>query len=140
MASSIDEKEKARQVFEGVFNQADFDLAQDLFTDDFIAHAFPDLRGPDGVETIVTTFRKGFPDIQWTIENLFGEGTFVAVRWTAQGTHDGVFRGNAPTGTEVEFPGTTILRVETRGVAEGWTVFDTLGLLEQIGAIETTDN
>ena len=65
----------------------------------------------------------------------------MPVRWkVAIGHHDSEFRGNEPTGTDVEFPGTTILRVESKGVAEGWTVFDTLGLLEQIGAIESTDS
>lgn len=130
--------ESARQVFEAVFNRADFELANELFTDDFIAHAFPELRGPEGIETIVTGFKDSFPDIEWTIETLFGEAEFVAVRWTATGTHDGEFRGHEPTGNEVEFPGTTILRFENGRVAEGWTIFDTLGLLQQIGAIDSS--
>ena len=134
-----DHKLTSRQVFEDVFNQADFDLAHELFTDEFIAHAFPDLRGPEGVRTIVTGFRESFPDIEWTIENLFGEGVYVAVRWTARGTHDGEFRGHEPTGTDVEIPGTTIFRFEENLVAEGWTIFDALGLLKQIGAIEKSD-
>lgn len=139
MPPTPDHENAARQVFEDVFNRADFDLARDLFADEFVAHAFPDLRGPDGVETIVTNFRNGFPDLTWTIEHLFGADAYVAVRWTARGTHDGEFRGHEPTGTEVEFPGTTILRVEDGRVAEGWTVFDALGLLEQIGALDTSD-
>ena len=132
-------KQAARRVFEAVFNQADFDLAQKLFTDDFIAHAFPELRGPDGVETIVTGFRESFSDIEWSIDHLFGEGAFVAVRWTARGTHDGEFRGYQPTGRRVEIPGTTIFRFEDDRVAEGWTVFERLGLLEQIGALDESD-
>jgi len=136
---SNDHKLAARQVFEEVFNRADFDLAEELFTDEFVAHAFPDLRGPKGVKTIVNGFRESFPDIEWTIENLFGEGAYVAVRWTARGTHDGEFRGHAPTGTHVEIPGTTILRFDEGLVAEGWTIFDALGLLEQIGANEASD-
>lgn len=129
-------QEAARLVFEDVFNREDFELAKELFTDDFIAYAFPDLRGPEGIETIVTGFRDSFSDIEWTIETLFGEGEFVAVRWTASGTHDGEFRDRDPTGTTVEIPGTTILRFEDDQVAEGWTIFDELGLLQQIGAVE----
>ena len=134
-----DTKAIARQVFEEVFNQEDFHLAEELIDHSFIAHAFPDLRGPEGVETIVTDFRASFPDLEWTIETLFGEGDYVAIRWTASGTHDGVFRGHDPTGIMVEIPGTTILRFENQKVAEGWTVFDALGALEQIGAIDSPD-
>jgi len=135
----MDNKETARRVFTEVFNQTDFALAQELFTEDFIAHAFPDLRGPDGVETIVTNFRQSFPNIEWTIEHLFGEGAFVAVRWIARGTHDGEFRGQQATGRRVEVPGTTIFRFEDDRVAEGWTVFERLGLLEQIGALDESN-
>ena len=130
-------QEAARQVFEEVFNQGDFDLASELFAADFIAHAFPDLRGPEGIETIVTGFRDSFSDIEWTIETLFGEQEFVALRWTACGTHDGEFRGHDPTGSTVEIPGTTIIRFENNQAAEGWTIFDELGLLQQIGAISS---
>lgn len=134
--NSTSHQKAARQVFEEVFNRSDFDLASELFTPDFIAYAFPDLRGPAGIETIVTGFRNSFSDIEWTIETLFGEGEYVAVRWTASGTHDGEFRGHEPTGTTVEIPGTTIFRFEETKVAEGWTIFDELGLLQQIGVID----
>lgn len=133
---STNHQKAARQVFEEVFNRGDFALASELFAADFIAYAFPDLRGPEGIETIVTGFRNSFSDIEWTIETLFGEGEYVAVRWTAAGTHDGEFRGHEPTGTTVEIPGTTILRFEDNQVAEGWTIFDELGLLQQIGVID----
>jgi predicted ester cyclase len=134
---STNHQEAARKVFEDVFNRGDFELANELFTDDFIAYAFPELRGPEGIETIVTGFRDSFSDIEWTIETLFGEDEFVAVRWTASGTHDGEFRDHGPTGTTVEIPGTTILRFEDTGAVEGWTIFDELGLLQQIGAIDS---
>jgi|AntRauTorcE11898_2_1112593.scaffolds.fasta_scaffold17360_1 predicted ester cyclase len=134
---SNNHQEAARQVFEDVFNRDDFELGNELFTDDFIAYAFPELRGPEGIKTIVTGFRDSFSGIEWTIETLFGEDEFVAVRWTASGTHDGEFRGHEPTGTTVEIPGTTILRFEDAKAAEGWTIFDELGLFQQIGAIDS---
>lgn len=136
---SNNHQEAAGQVFEDVFNRGDFELANELFTEDFIAYAFPELRGPEGIKTIVTGFRDSFSDIEWTIETLFGDDEFVAVRWTASGTHDGEFRGYEPTGTNVEIPGTTILRFEDTKAAEGWTIFDELGLLQQIGAIDSSE-
>lgn len=132
-------QEAARQVFEEVFNRDKFELANELFADDFIAYAFPELRGPAGIETIVTGFKDSFSDIEWKIETLFGEDEFVAVRWTATGTHDGEFRGNEATGTQVDVQGTTILRFENNQVVEGWTIFDELGLLQQIGAIDSPE-
>lgn len=136
--ASTDHQEAARRVFEDVFNRGDFGVANELFADDFIPYAFPELRGPEGMETIISGFREGFPDIEWALDILFGDGEYVAVRWTATGTHDGEFRGHDPTGTPIEIQGNTIIRFENNQAVEGWTNFDELGLLEQIGAIDSS--
>jgi predicted ester cyclase len=48
-------------------------------------------------------FRRGFPDVRSTIEDLIVEGDMVAARWSSRATHLGEYAGVAPTGKEVEF-------------------------------------
>jgi predicted ester cyclase len=43
--------------------------------------------------------------------------------------------GIAPTGKQVAVAGLTISRVENGRVVEEWTNWDTLGMLQQLGAI-----
>lgn len=40
------------------------------------------LQGPAGYLTIIGMMRGGFPDIQWTLEEMIAEGDKVAARFT----------------------------------------------------------
>jgi steroid delta-isomerase-like uncharacterized protein len=80
-------------------------------------------------------FRRGFPDVVSTIEDLIAEGDRVAARWRARATHRGEYVGVPPTGKEVEFTGISVYRIEGGRIAESWTVEDELGLMRQIGAV-----
>ena len=80
-------------------------------------------------------FRRGFPDVISTIEDLIAEGDKVVARWRSRATHQGDYMGLAPTGNEVEFTGISVYRIEGERIAESWTVEDELGLMRQIGAV-----
>ena len=80
-------------------------------------------------------FRRGFPDVVSTIEDLVAEGDKVAARWKSRATHRGEYVGIAPTGREVEFTGVSVYRIEGSKIVESWTVEDELGLMRQIGAV-----
>ena len=80
-------------------------------------------------------FRRGFPDVVSTIEDLIAEGDKVVARWRARATHQGEYMGIPPTGKEVEFTGISVYRIEAGKIAESWNVEDALGLMRQIGAI-----
>jgi predicted ester cyclase len=80
-------------------------------------------------------FRRGFPDVVSTIEDLIAEGDMVAARWSSRATHLGEYAGVAPTGKEVEFTGISVYRIEGGRIAESWTEEDELGLMRQIGAV-----
>jgi predicted ester cyclase len=59
----------------------------------------------------------------------------VASRWTARGTHRGELMGIAPTGKQVTVTGINIERIANGKLVEGWSNYDTLGMLQQLGVI-----
>jgi hypothetical protein len=69
-----------------------------------------------------------------TIDDVVEQRDRVVIRWTARGTHTGELNGLAPTDRAVEVTGITIQRIAGNRVAEAWSNWDTLGLLQQIGA------
>ena len=79
--------------------------------------------------------RSAFPDMTTTIDDIFSAGDRVAARWTSRGTHRGDFMGAAATGNAVTMSGIDIHRVENGRIAELWHQVDTLGMLQQVGAI-----
>ncbi|RKX26339.1 MAG: hypothetical protein DRP47_08315 [Candidatus Zixiibacteriota bacterium] len=58
----------------------------------------------------------------------------VAIRWTAEGTHQGEYLGVSPTGKLILFRGIEILQIVNGQVAERWGEWDGFDLLEQLRA------
>ena len=84
-------------------------------------------------------FRRGFPDVVSTIEDLIAEGDKVVARWRSRATHRDEYMGIPQTGKEVEFTGISVYRIEGGKIAESWTVEDQFGLMRQIGAVAESE-
>jgi predicted ester cyclase len=82
--------------------------------------------------------RNAFPDLHIAIDDLIAEGDQVAVRLTFRGTHmsDLVTMRHIPaTGKQVIESIISIIRFTGGKVVEVWSQPDTLGFLQQLGAI-----
>src|SRR5215210_2388324 len=101
---------------------------------DATAELFAPDRGEDAKQEAANV-RRGFPDLESTIEDLIAERDKVVVYWRAQATHQGEYMGIPPTGNRVNFRGVSIYRIEGGLIAESWGVSEDLGLMRQIGAI-----
>jgi hypothetical protein len=127
-----------RRYFEVLQSGGDLALTSDLFAADYVGHD-PNLPllppGPGGVALHALASRTAFPDQRVTVDDLFGVGDRVAVRFTLRGTHLGDLLDLAPTGKRVEAHGVAIYRVAGGRLAEGWVGFDALGLLDQLGLL-----
>jgi steroid delta-isomerase-like uncharacterized protein len=128
-----------RRYVEELGNEGNFDLADEIF-DHYLAHQSDGTtleRGPEDVKRFMGEFRSAFPDFHSTIEDMVAEGDKVVTRWRARGTHQGEFRGIAPTGKEIEMTGIGIFRFSTEGkVVESWDAMDQLGMMQQLGVVE----
>lgn len=69
------------------------------------------------------------------IDEVVAEDNTVAARWTARGIHRGEFQGIAPSGKAIEVSGITIHHVIDGKIRESWVVFDSMTLLQQLGAV-----
>ena len=119
-------------------NTASESLAQELIAPDAIFHVpgRPEpMRGPSGYLAIIGMMRGGFPDIQWTIEEMVAEGDKVAARFMMRGTHRGTFFGVPPTGKAIAVQAMNIYRLSDGKFVEEHGQPDMLGLLQQIGAV-----
>ena len=78
--------------------------------------------------------RAGFPDINFTVEDVVTEGDRVVVRATMRGTHTGEFVGIPPTANQVTVSAVDIFRVEGGQIVDQWGGPDVFDLLRQLGA------
>ena len=121
-------------------NTGNESLAEELISPDATFHVpgRPEpMRGPAGYLAVIGMMRGGFPDIQWTLEEMIAEDDKVAARFTMRGTHQGVFFGVPPTGKAIAVQAMNFYRLSGGQFVEERGQPDLLGLLQQIGAVPT---
>ena len=131
-------KDVVRRYSEDFWGGGDADLADELFTADFVDHnpPAPGLpSGPEGQRQVLAVYRSAFPNLAVTTEEMIAEGDRVALRWSARATHEGELLGIPPTGKDVTLSGIDILRIEDGKIAERWAEDSTLRLLQQLGVV-----
>jgi len=114
-------------------------VIDELHTPDVVFHGGNGEEG-HGLEN----FRKecdevfsAFPDLHFTIDDMFVEGDKVAIRHTWTGTHKGEMKGIPPTNKKVTMWELEIDRVAGGKFAEIWARYDTLGMMQQLGLAPT---
>ena len=89
--------------------------------------------GPSVYRKEVERFLAAFPDLKFTVYETISDKDKLVVSWTITGTHKGVFLGIAPTNKKVSMNGITIHQVADGKILESTAVWDTLGLVQQLG-------
>jgi predicted ester cyclase len=116
------------------WNQADMSVADEVFSLDYVRH-MPngrDIRGREAIKQEVAVLRRGFPDLQFTVEDLVAEGDRVAARCTGQGTHRGEYLGIAPTGKRVPFNCIVVFRIAEGRIVEDWVEADVGTMMQEL--------
>jgi predicted ester cyclase len=128
-------KAVVRRFFD-TFNEHNIPIAE-LAADNYVLD-FPGASGrrygPPGLREATDDLLTAFPDLQFTLEEVIGEGDQVAVYWSMQGTHHGPLGPIPGTGTPVRLTGTSIFRLANGKIVSDRVRADLIGLLRQIGA------
>lgn len=133
MPNDSQTRDTVRRFYEATGDAFD-DLLAEALTDDITVHDphLADIRGHDRIARYYASFHDAFPDIEFTVDDLFAVDDRIAVRWTAEGTHEANFWGIEPTGNEMHLSGIDIVRVADGRISEVWTVYDSATLLQQL--------
>jgi steroid delta-isomerase-like uncharacterized protein len=136
--STEDNKAVARRAFD-VINTGNLDVVDELIAPEYLysAPGTPEVRGPEGWKQLISMYRAAFPDLHMTVDDVLAEGDKVAVRWSATGTHRGELMGIPPTGKRVTVTGMIMSRCAGGKFVEEHEIFDSLGMLQQLGAVPT---
>jgi len=125
-----------------LINMGDIDGFAELLAEDFVEHeATPGLEPTkEGVRQLFHMYGDAFPDLRMTAEDVLPSGDRVVARARLTGTHDGDLMGMPPTGRIVDVALIDIIRFGDDGLAhEHWGVVDTHTLMQQLGAIPSTE-
>ncbi len=123
-----------RYLTEGPTNE---ELALSSLTEDAVYYdpGAPPSVGHEGQKRRTAALLTAFPDPQFELHELIGEGDQVVVRWTFRGTHQGPFGPIPATGKEISMSGITIYTLRDGKIAEARSSFDQMGMMQQLGAM-----
>lgn len=124
----------AREWFETVWNKLDESAIDRLMHPQVVAHGLaPDaMRGPAGFKPFFHAFKESFANIRIQVDRAVTQGDVVAVLCHVTANHIGNALGPASR-RDVDFWGTTFLRVTDGQIVEGWNTYDFLTMYQQIG-------
>ncbi|NJK54008.1 MAG: ester cyclase [Acaryochloris sp. RU_4_1] len=136
----MDAREIVETFVEKLWNQRQLDLADDLFPKGFAAEPIAHQpiwqgTGPDSMKHHIQEWVNGVPDLQMKIIASIAQDPQIWVRWEMIGTHRGVLYGIPPTGHTIRALGVTLLTIEQGQIRRLQTIFDGLGLMQQLDVL-----
>jgi predicted ester cyclase len=147
--STEDNKAIGRRYIEEVWNKGNVAAVDELMAPNCVEHLDSPTNvavsakfqlGLEELKHFVSQFRSAFPDLHETVELQVAEGDLVVNRVTVRGTHTGEYQGLVykdipPTGKQVTWTFTEIIRIIDGKIVEHWMNDDAVGRLQQIGAL-----
>lgn len=120
-----------------LWNTGNLALVDEIHAANFVNHdpARPDVIDLESYKRFIGEVHTSMPDYQVIVQDTIAEGDKVVSRWTGSGTHQGEYVGIPPTGKQATLAGMTIYRFEAGKIAEAWWVYDSLGVMQQLGVI-----
>jgi ketosteroid isomerase-like protein len=117
------------------WSEGDGEAMRDLVSDDYEAH----VRTLEGTEdrsaaeliAVVGSHAEAFEEVEYELHDILCHDGHVAVRATMHARHQ-------ETGREGDAEGIAILRFDGDRIAEEWSSWDYLGLVDQLGLREET--
>jgi steroid delta-isomerase-like uncharacterized protein len=127
-----------RRWFKEVWNEGRVQTIYDLMAENVIGIGQDapgvEIRSPADFVALYDRLRGAFPDITFTLEDIFGVDDKVVVRWSAAMTHTGDHLGMPATNKPVRITGITIAQIEKGKITRGWDNWDQLAMMQQLSA------
>lgn len=129
----------ARRVFEEILTQGKFEVAEQIYSKDFVNHGLTRDASLKEDQDAARGWKQAFPDLKMTVLQEIAEGDLVTVLWSGTGTNTGQGVGLPATGKGGTLRGITIWRIVNGKLTEEWSEFDQLRMMKQLGLIPGSD-
>ncbi len=116
-------KEIIGRYYDEVFNGRELDAIGDYWADQKMREAVT--RG-------CMTYFDAFPDLHIAVDEMIAEDDRIFVRSTMTGTHDGEYKGIAPTGRNIATDCAEVFRLEDGKIVGYWCLTNVAGLMRQL--------
>jgi steroid delta-isomerase-like uncharacterized protein len=129
-------------VWDEIINNGNLDLFnEDNFDANITLIMSPEnVVGIESAKEFYANYITGFSNVEFTVENIFGQGDKLVKHWNFKGTHSGDFFGIPATGRTVDLNGVTIATIKNGKIAQEQDFFDNMAFMQQLGIVSSPDN
>ncbi|WP_248723669.1 ester cyclase [Seonamhaeicola sp. ML3] len=122
-------------VWDEIINKANLDAINDSnFDSNITLVSSPEnVVGIEDFKAYYSNFTTGFSDVEFTIDNIFGQGDNLVKHWSYKGKHTGDFFGIPATGKTVDLTGVTLVKMKDGKIAQEQDFMDNLAFMSQLG-------
>jgi steroid delta-isomerase-like uncharacterized protein len=125
-------------------NDRDLDRLDTFVADDIVRHSAATegviVDNLDQFKDFLRADFDGIPDSVITVDLIFGNSEYVAVRAIYSGTQTGQVGPFPPSGKRVDLPYLGILRIADGKISEMWVEWDNIFMLTQLGYFPPASN
>jgi len=121
------------------FNSRDLDKLDELFAPGYEDHSvgtpLPTPFNLQALKGLLQMYFTAFPDCKFTVSGFIVEGEKASWHDRLTGTHQGELMGIPATGRTVDVSGMSMGEIRDGKAYRHYSVFDNLGLMQQLGVI-----
>jgi predicted ester cyclase len=115
----------ARRFFEEFWVEGKYDVHDSSFAPHLAYHLYGvDTHSHQSLGALARDIHQGFTNRSGTVDDLFGEGDRVALRFSWTATHSAHYRQHTSTNQPVNAEGVFLYRFEADQVAEVWVYYE----------------
>ena len=131
---SANQKNKATvaRLYTDGLNKRNWQLVNELIAPEY--EGVRGITGGEGFTAAIIPLVKAFPDMQWRIDDLFGEDDKVVIRFHWDGTHQDTFSVYPATGKHITNGGMATFTLKDGRITEGQLQTDRQGFVQQVAA------
>ena len=139
--SAASNKDVVRRFFSDIADNTNPGAAAEIIAPAYVGH-FTGAPGPldqAGAMGFMGMFQAAFPGVTHEVAELIAEGDRVSARIVVRGTHQRDFMGMPPTGKSFAIDSVNTFRIEGGKIVEQHAVFDSMGMMQQLGMLPAPD-
>lgn len=134
---SLKENKEAIRRMVNIFNAYDFSKMKEVCDENVVYRTASgiELHGLDAYRDAMEQTYRGFPDFEYSLEELFGEGDRIHFTYRFTGTHKGEFFEIPASGNKADYLVASVCRFKDGKLIEEFDFYDGLTFLRVVGVV-----
>ena len=129
-------KEIVRRMI-NILNSRDLSNLEEICDEKFVYRANYEIAAQDlnTYKGLLQLSFESFPDLEFSLEDIFSEGDKVHMIYKMEGSHEGEYLGIPPSNNKIDHGASSVLTVKNGKITEQHDFYDMLTFLKDLGAV-----